>query len=256
MTHRLLCIALLLCLSSQSYAARPDQTGTDRALEAGAEHGLKKGLKKNATDDEQQAKRNTSQGPGRQQQGSNDYITSNTSSTGDYPLTEYPKAPRYPEAGIGSELESEFRYILRHESLENGGHASSIGIESVVADFFYGGLSLNYITSDSVIQSSSRRTIVPMYAYIGMKAPWRITPYAEFGLDLPEAIIDDTFNSEKDAINEMDYYVAGGIELHLSRSLSVSVYMKQYHFIFRQDYTSPLSKAIHDSQGVNLSFHF
>ena len=57
--------------------------------------------------------------------------------------------------------ESNMRMSILGESIENGS-ASSLGIYLGDDDFiFYGGLSLNYITSSKVIQRNSRKTIYP-----------------------------------------------------------------------------------------------
>jgi len=73
--------------------------------------------------------------------------------------------------------ESDMNILISGESLEYG-NATSLGIYGGT-DYFYGGISLSHITSSKVIQYNNRKTINPIYFFMGIKAPWKIAPYFE-----------------------------------------------------------------------------
>lgn len=116
------------------------------------------------------------------------------------------------------------------ESMEDG---SAVSIGYVGNNIVYLGLSLNYIKSSNVIQNGNRRSIFPVYFILGLKAHWKVSPYFEAGGDVVDAIIDDSFNNNKDAVNEIDYYYSGGLVFSASDKLSFSLYAKKYNFIYR-----------------------
>lgn len=142
---------------------------------------------------------------------------------------------------------------IYNESMDNGS-ASSLAFTA--GDLVYGGISFNHISSTTVIQYGNRKTIVPIYIFMGFRAPWKLSPYIEAGLDLPEAIIDDTINNEEDAINMTDYYYSGGLKFSIGSQFSVSLYAKKYNFIFRNNYLSPVIKTRPGSYGIGVTMHF
>lgn len=151
--------------------------------------------------------------------------------------------------------ESNMNILISGESLENG-NAASLGMY-VGDDYFYGGLSLNYITSSTVIQRNNRKTIYPIYLFMGIKAPWKVSPYIEAGIDLPEALIDDLLdNNEENGGAQADYYFSGGLLFSATKTLSISLYAKQYHFTFRENIYAPTTKTDQLGYGVGLSISF
>lgn len=146
---------------------------------------------------------------------------------------------------------------INYESLDEG-YATSVGMFSNTDKIFYGGLSLNHINLSTVIQSNNRTTIYPLYFIIGVKAPWKISPYIEFGADLPETIFDEYIqkNEDEDPRNEIDYFFSGGVSLSFSDKFSLVLYAKRYNFIFRENYLAPLNTVSVTSYGAGLTFHF
>ncbi len=154
----------------------------------------------------------------------------------------------------GTELKP--RILILGESMENG-TASSIGIYAGAKDFiFYGGLSLNYITSSEVIQRNNRKTIYPIYFFAGLKGPWRLSPYIEAGVDLPEAIIDDLINHENEMEDQEDYYYSGGLKYSATDKVSFLLYAKRYNFKFRENIFLPTFKVRPRSYGVGVLIQF
>lgn len=143
-----------------------------------------------------------------------------------------------------------------HESLKDDGSVTSIGIFSSGSNVLYAGVSLNYIDSTQVIQRNNRKTIYPLYLVIGLKAPWKISPYLEFAADLPEVLVDEYIHHEDDSINEIDYYYSAGITFSTTDKISFSMYAKRYNFIFRDTYLDPFSKTRLNSYGVGIKIKF
>lgn len=150
--------------------------------------------------------------------------------------------------------ESSIHISMLRESMENG-TASAIGIYAG-DDVFYGGLSLSYIESSKVIQRDNRKTIHPIYFFIGVKAPRKLSPYIEAGIDLPEAFIDDLLNNEEESEAQADYYFSGGFVFTATEKVSFSLYAKKYNFIFRENIYAPTIKTRPDSYGVGVSIRF
>lgn len=150
-------------------------------------------------------------------------------------------------------MESNMRISIFCESMENGS-ASSLGIYS--GGNFYGGLSLNYITSSNVIQHSNRKTIYPIYLIMGFRAPWIISPYIEAGLDLPEALFDELVGDEDNSIDQTDYFYSGGLEFTVTDMLSFSLYAKKYKFKFRENPQAAISKSSPHSYGMGVTIRF
>lgn len=155
--------------------------------------------------------------------------------------------------------ESNMHISIHGESMENGS-ASSIGLYSGGDGLFYGGLSLNYITSSTVIQYGNRKTIYPLYVFVGFKAPWKLSPFIEAGADLPEAIIEDLLDklddNEDKSASEIDFYYSGGLEFSVTDRFSFSLYAKKYNFIFRENYLAPISKVRPNSYGMRVIIDF
>ena len=149
--------------------------------------------------------------------------------------------------------ESDKRVSIRTESMENGS-ASTLGMYT--DGIFYAGFSLNHIASSEVIQHSNRKTIYPIYLVIGFRAPWKISPYIEGGLDLPEAIIDEIFDDEDNSIDQTDYFFSAGLEFSLTDMFSLSLYAKKYRFKFREDSLARTTKISPKSYGIGVTLHF
>lgn len=150
--------------------------------------------------------------------------------------------------------QSNTRFSISSETMEDGS-ATSVGITSGT-DYFYGGLSLNYIESSEVIQHGNRKEIVPIYFFFGLRAPWKLSPYVEAGFDLPEAIIEDTLDHHNTEQDRVDYYYTGGLEYSANERYSVFLYAKRYNFIFRESSFSPLTKVRPSSYGIGLKVRF
>ena len=150
-------------------------------------------------------------------------------------------------------MESDTRISILGESMENGS-ASSLGIYT--EGIFYAGLSLNYITSSTAIQSSNRKTIYPFYLAVGFRGPWKLSPYIELGADLPELLIDDLFGDEINSTNVVDYYYSGGLEYSATDRLSFSLYAKKYNFRFRENLLAPISKSSLNSYGLGVIIRY
>ncbi len=143
---------------------------------------------------------------------------------------------------------------LLGESLEDG-HSSTIRIHAG-DDILYTGLSLSHIESSNVIQYDNRKTIHPIYFFVGLKAPTKLSPFLEAGIDLPEALIDDLLNNEEESESQADYYFSTGLVLAATDKVSFSVFAKKYHFIFRENIYAPTTKTRPHSYGVGVSFRF
>ncbi|MBD3610022.1 MAG: hypothetical protein HUJ30_05680 [Gammaproteobacteria bacterium] len=159
--------------------------------------------------------------------------------------------------GYASANEVRGNMYFSQETLEHG-MASSIGFQSAEPGMVYAGLNLNYISTSTPIQFDGRTTIVPIYFFAGIKAPWTVAPYVEAGMDFFEMLFDGMSNSHEHAEspNEIDYYVAAGVKYSISSDMSVSFYAKRYEFRFRDGWFMPLNKASHSGYGVTLSVQF
>ncbi len=158
--------------------------------------------------------------------------------------------------GIGFGIdEADMNILISGESLENG-HATSVGMYAGT-DHFYGGLSLNYIKSSTVIQHGDRKEIYPIYFFMGIKGYGKVYPYLEMAIDLPEAMIDDLLgNNEDNGGTQADYYFSGGLLFSVNKTFSISLYAKQYYFKFRETIYGPTIKTEQFGYGVGLSINF
>lgn len=147
------------------------------------------------------------------------------------------------------------RVSVLGESMKNG-TVSTIAV-SASDTTTYGGLSFSYIESSEVIQYGNRDTIYPLYFFLGLKAPWRIAPYVEVGFDLGDKLLDAIFNdNEEDDEDLVDYYYSGGITASVTSKISISLYAKKYHFIFRELISSPITRTSDTSYGAGISIRF
>lgn len=150
--------------------------------------------------------------------------------------------------------DSSIHVSMLGESMENG-TAASVGIYTG-NDVLYGGLSFSYIESSEVIQYDNRKTIHPIYFFMGIKAPWRISPFFEAGIDLPEAFIDDLLNNEDESESQADYYFSTGLVFIINEKVDVSLFAKKYNFIFRENIYAPTFKVRPRTYGVGVSVRF
>jgi hypothetical protein len=145
------------------------------------------------------------------------------------------------------------RISLFSENLETGS-ALVVGMSS--EGTYYGGFSLSHIQSSTIIQYNNRKNIYPVYVFVGARAPWKLSPYVELGLDLAELIIDELFHDHTDAVNQIDYYFSVGLEMSVTDSISLSVYAKNYTFIFRENISAPIVNSKINSSGVGIKIRF
>ena len=125
------------------------------------------------------------------------------------------------------------RVVLHSENLETGS-AASIGIYG--GDIIYGGFNFSYITSTTILQRNNRSTIYPVYFTLGLRGPWKISPYIEAGVDVADFIIDEIFDDENDSIDETDYYFSGGLEFSVTDRVYLSAFVKEYSFIYKDNF--------------------
>jgi len=134
------------------------------------------------------------------------------------------------------------------------GDAASVAIQS--GNYLYGGLSLNHISSDVVIQIDNRKTINPLYFFIGLKYTSKVSPFIEAGIDLPEALIDEIFDNEDNAIDLTDYYLSSGLNFSINKKFGISVYAKKYVFKYQAMSLFTTNKVRTDSYGASLVMRF
>jgi len=149
--------------------------------------------------------------------------------------------------------ENHWQLSLLNENMENG-DASSIRIQT--GDFLYGGLSLNYIHSSTVIQADERKTIYPLMIFMGLQYPSRLTPFIEGALDLPEVIFDEVFDDEENQIDLTDYYISSGLTLSINKSVSLSVFARKYVFKYQGATLNITNKVRTDSYGAGVTVRF
>jgi len=150
--------------------------------------------------------------------------------------------------------ETSYHISLFAESMDNGS-AATAGI-SAGSDVFYGGLSWSYIESSKVIQRDNRKSIHPIFLFMGLRVPMKLSPYIEVGIDLPEALIDNLLDNEEQSAAQADYYLSGGLRYKINKRVSFSLYAKKYHFIFRENIYAPTMKMRPRSYGFGMSILF
>ncbi len=139
------------------------------------------------------------------------------------------------------------------ERLDDG-NAASVRVQS--GDLLYGGISINNIKSSSVIQTNDRKRIYPVFLFMGVQYPSRITPFAEAAVDLPEAIFDEIFDDEENKIDLTDYYLSAGFNIGLTRTVTLTLFARKYVFKYQDPTISSTSKVREDSYGAGVMFHF
>lgn len=149
--------------------------------------------------------------------------------------------------------ENDWLISFHAESLDCGKAAS---LRMHTGEFLYGGMSLNYIDSCSVIQDRDRKTIYPFMLYMGLKYPAEFTPFIEAGVDFPELLFDEAFDDEDNSIDLTDYYITGGMEFSISERYSIVLYARKYVFKYHQSRLDISEKFRADSYGAGLTMHF
>lgn len=149
--------------------------------------------------------------------------------------------------------ENDWQLSLHVENMENG-NASSFRINT--GDFLYGGLSLNYIDSDTAIQDRNRKTIYPVFLFMGIKYPAKFTPFFEAAVDLPEVIFDELFDDENNSIDLTDYYLSGGVDITISDRLTVSLFSRKYVFKYHETTLDNTIKVRANSYGAGITMRF
>ena len=154
---------------------------------------------------------------------------------------------------IATAAENNWQLSVNGENMDTG-EAASIAIQS--RDYLYFGLSLNYINSSTAIQYNNRTTIYPLFIFMGLKAPTKIAPFIEGGLDLPEYIIDEALDDEENKIDLTDYYLAGGLNIEFNKKFALSVYARKYVFKYQETGLTTTNKVRLDSVGAALIMRF
>ncbi|MDH5378889.1 MAG: outer membrane beta-barrel protein [Gammaproteobacteria bacterium] len=151
----------------------------------------------------------------------------------------------------------EGNYSMTGEALEEG-KALSVGMHGEAFRFLSVGGSINYVTTNKVIQFGKRQTILPLYLFIRVKTPWRFSPYLEVGMDLIEGILDDINNNEDntDTAKDVDYYFSAGLNFKLDQRFSLQLYAKQYVFLFHENFDSPLERENLTGYGLGVSMRY
>lgn len=149
--------------------------------------------------------------------------------------------------------------FIQYESMENG-VGRSIGAYAEAVDFnvIYMGVSLNYISSSDPIQFARRTEIAPIYLFVGVQGPWKITPYFEAGVDLVDSFWDELGRSddEEETGADVDYFVAAGIKVAIDERYEAALYAKEYVFKFKENINAPLERVSPVAYGMRLTMRF
>ena len=142
------------------------------------------------------------------------------------------------------------------ESL-NDGSAWSLGVYSKSFDVFYAGLSINKVTSPTLVDYRKTETVSPLFFFLGLKAPWKISPFIEGGMDFVELIADDiTKSDDEESSDYIDYYFSGGIKYSINNRFTVSLYAKEYVIKYRNVLNTQMMKSKPSGYGVGISMLF
>lgn len=124
---------------------------------------------------------------------------------------------------------------LNHES-DGNEQASGFAFifdESTEEQLFYShiGISFNSIKSNQPIEHSGRREIYPVYIFFNFSLKQTVTPFFEFGIDIGDALLDEIKSGDSD---EIDHFYSLGLKLIMDKTVSISIYHKEYNFRFNE----------------------
>ena len=159
---------------------------------------------------------------------------------------------------VSSAFAEEYRVgiSVSHESLDDGS-ASGIAIYSENFNVLYAGFTLNQVTTPALVTYRDTETITPLFFFISVKAPWRLAPYIEGGLDFIELVVDDaTKSDEEQSADDIDYYYAGGITYSINDHFAVSFYAKKYVFLYPDALNTYQIKTSPSGYGAGISILF
>lgn len=149
--------------------------------------------------------------------------------------------------------EPSWQLALHADNMDEG---EAVSLRLQTGDYLYGGLSINYIKSNRVIQVNDRKRIYPTFLFMGLKYPSKVTPFIEGAVDLPEAIFDELFDDDDNAIDLTDYYLSSGVQFPLGERVSLLLYARKYVFKYQQNSINDTRKVRADSFGAGLSIRF
>jgi hypothetical protein len=90
-----------------------------------------------------------------------------------------------------------------------------------------------------------------------LKAPWKLSPFIEGGMDFVELIIDDiTKSDDEESSDYLDYYLSGGIKYSINNRFTVPFYAKQYVIKYRNELNTQMMKSKPSGYGVGISMLF
>lgn len=137
------------------------------------------------------------------------------------------------------------------------GSAWLVSIDSGASEVFYGGFSLGQVTSSKLVSYRETETLTTLYFYLGLQAPWQLSPYAEGGISLVETLVDNIFNSDaEESADWIDYYVSAGLRFPVNERFSVSLYAKRYAFIYRNIQNTAWITSTPHGYGISASLNF
>lgn len=104
----------------------------------------------------------------------------------------------------------------------------NLGNPKPMSPIFSLGLSINKIKSNLDLANYGRKTIYPVYFLGKLSFNYTVSPFAEFGFDLGDAIIDDLVGSDDPYENFVDTYYSLGLMFRMGKKYGVSLYYKNY----------------------------
>ena len=131
-------------------------------------------------------------------------------------------------------------------------HASGIALIESDHDDVYFGISANKIRSNLALESASRNEIYPVYVFMGASFNYPVSPFAEFGVDLGDALLDKMFEGDG---QDVDVYFSFGLRFAIKKTIEFSVYHKVYDLYFNEINDPTLENVHLHMTGANLSFY-
>jgi len=154
---------------------------------------------------------------------------------------------------------------MNHEQRDNN-RASGISFTTYNRGLALG-ISANKITSKQPLELQDRTTIYPVYAFASVALKMAVAPYVEFGVDLGDYLLNESFNDSSDnnsdkqsRLNDIDMYGAIGLKTSMRRApIDFSVYIKSYSLSFNDPYRYNEQRSVDTvitMSGANIIFNF